>query len=107
MFEKLGGIVEHHRISTFARLPSPEPLVGSDQTQQSTLRDNAAVAKSCYAVAMQHRLFMVAAALMFALSALFVVRSPLHDRKVEAPRAACIDRPAVGVVPAEYTCETP
>jgi hypothetical protein len=88
-------------------LPSLQLLGGSDQTQQSTSREmlraqNRATLSRC-----NIGYSLVAAALLFALSALFALRSPLHDRKAEAQRAACVDRPAVGVVPAEYTCDTP
>jgi hypothetical protein len=55
---------------------------------------------------MQHRVFMLAAASMFALSAFFVLRSSLHDREAEPLQASCVDRPAAGVVPAEYSCES-
>jgi hypothetical protein len=50
---------------------------------------------------------MLAATVMFALSAFFVFRSSPHDRKAEPLRANCVDRPAVSVVPTEYSCETP
>jgi hypothetical protein len=37
----------------------------------------------CYIVAMLHRALMLAATVMFALSAFFVSRSSLHDQDVE------------------------
>jgi hypothetical protein len=50
---------------------------------------------------------MLAAGGLFALSAFFVFRSSLQDRKAEPLGAYCVDRPAAGIVPAEYSCEAP
>jgi hypothetical protein len=68
-------------------------------------------ANSCHDIAMLHRITMMVAGAMVALSIFFIFR-PLQPRRIQPPHPTlaateCAAHPETSAIPAEYSCEKP